>query len=186
MTSEKSYIHACRIPNEFYQEIRENAVNDPSLIQKSSTIVSSSFEHLNKIDARFDNHITDVITSDSNLPSVGRAADEGACSLNTRETSDVTMQSPECYDLAMDIPKDVSTPSNVLNPIDFSQFLQEGYHKTLEHGGCRELTEVVTDDVNSSGSQCERENPDDDDEENDEMLGGIFAFSEEGTILSCA
>lgn len=174
MSGEKSYIRTCQFPNEFYQERKENAVNEPSLIQKSSTTVSSSSEHSKKIDSSVDNCITNVIPSESNLPSVGRAADKGACSLNTRETSDVTMR------IAMDIPKDGSTPSNVLNPIDFAQFLKEGYHKTLELGGCRELAEVVTDDVNSSGSHCERENPEEDDEENNEMLGGIFAFSEEG------
>lgn len=157
-------------------------MNEPSLIQKSSAIVSSSFGHSKKIDSRLDNCITDVTTSESNLPSVGRTSDEADCSLTTTETSDATMQSPDCYDLAMDFPKDVSTLSTVLDPIDFVQFLKEGYHKTLEHGGCRELAEVVTDDVNSSGSQHERESPEDDDEENDEMLGGIFAFSEEGTI----
>ena len=179
MSGEKSYIRTCQIPNEFYQERRENAINEPSLIQKSSTTVSSSSERSKKIDSSVDNCITNVIPSESNLPSVGRAADKGACSLNTRETSDVTMR------IAMDIRKDGSTPSNVLNPIDFAQFLKEGYHKTLELGGCRELAEVVTDDVNSSGSHCERENPEEDDENNNEMLGGIFAFSEQGTIFSC-
>ena len=124
MSGEKSYIRTCQIPNEFYQERRENAINEPSLIQKSSTTVSSSSEHSKKIDSSVDNCITNVIPS-------------------------------------------------------------EGYHKTLELGGCRELAEVVIDDVNSSGSHCERENPEEDDEENNEMLGGIFAFSEQGTIFSC-
>ncbi|RVW35743.1 hypothetical protein CK203_093609 [Vitis vinifera] len=99
-------------------------------MSKSSTTVSSSSEHSKKIDSSVDNCITNVIPSESNLASVGRAADKGACSLNTRETSDVTMR------IAMDIRKDGSTPSNVLNPIDFAQFLKEGYHKTLELGGC--------------------------------------------------
>lgn len=48
--------------------------------------------------------------------------------------------------------------------------------KTLVHDESNVLTEEVTDDVDSSSSSHEREQPEDG--EDDEMLGGLFAFSE--------
>lgn len=179
MSGEKSYTRTCQIPNGFYQE-RESTINEPSFIRKSSTTVASSSEHLKRIESSVDNCITNTIPTESNLPSIGRAADKVACPLISRDTSDPTKQSAESYGLAMDVPKAPPTLANALNPIDFPGFLREGYHKTLEVGGCHELAEVVTDDVNSSGSHFGRENHEEDDEVNDEMLGGIFAFSEEG------
>ncbi|KAL6208518.1 hypothetical protein ACLB2K_019467 [Fragaria x ananassa] len=64
--------------------------------------------------------------------------------------------------------------SNLQRPIDLSQFFLEGHCMALELNGC--LSEVITDD--SDGSQCDKGKPDD--EENGEMLGGMFAFSDEG------
>jgi hypothetical protein len=48
--------------------------------------------------------------------------------------------------------------------------------KTLVHDESNVLTEEVTDDVDSSSSSHERDQPED--REDDEMLGGLFAFSE--------
>ncbi|KAL5155018.1 Autophagy-related protein 18g [Glycine soja] len=57
--------------------------------------------------------------------------------------------------------------------------------KTQEHDGSDVLTEVVTDDVDSSCSYHEREQLEEHGE-NDEMLGGIFSFSEEdGSSWAC-
>ncbi|KAK7378306.1 hypothetical protein VNO80_03745 [Phaseolus coccineus] len=56
--------------------------------------------------------------------------------------------------------------------------LTDGHCQTEEHDGSDLLTEVVTDDVDSSSSHHEKEKL----EENDEMLGDIFAFFEEGKI----
>jgi len=53
--------------------------------------------------------------------------------------------------------------------------------KAQELDGSDVLTEVVTDEVDSSSSHHEREQLKEDGE-NGEMLGGIFAFSEEGKI----
>ncbi|XP_062179569.1 autophagy-related protein 18h-like isoform X2 [Phragmites australis] len=64
------------------------------------------------------------------------------------------------------------------NSVEFTQFFQEGYCKISELDDCRELTEAVTD-ADSSSSHCEREKPEEDGD-NDDMLGGVFAFSEEG------
>lgn len=56
--------------------------------------------------------------------------------------------------------------------------------KTQKHDGSDLLTEVVTDDVDSSSSHHGKEQLEED-EENDEMFGGMFAFSEEG-IKGCS
>ncbi|KAL2320903.1 hypothetical protein Fmac_029872 [Flemingia macrophylla] len=53
---------------------------------------------------------------------------------------------------------------------------KDGHYKTQEHGEV--LTEVVTDDVDSGSGHHERKRLEENGE-NDEMLGGIFAFSEE-------
>jgi len=62
--------------------------------------------------------------------------------------------------------------------------LTDGHCKTQEHDGSDLLTEVVTDDVDSSSSHHGKEQLEED-EENDEMFGGIFSFSEEG-IKGCS
>ncbi|XP_062231342.1 autophagy-related protein 18g-like isoform X2 [Phragmites australis] len=64
------------------------------------------------------------------------------------------------------------------NSVEFTQYFQEGYCKISELDDCRELTEAVTD-ADSSSSHCEREKPEEDGD-NDDMVGGVFAFSEEG------
>ncbi|CAD6333857.1 unnamed protein product [Miscanthus lutarioriparius] len=64
------------------------------------------------------------------------------------------------------------------SPVEFTQYFQEGYCKISELDDCRELTEAVTD-ADSSSSHCEREKPEEDGD-NDDLLGGVFAFSEEG------
>ncbi|GJM88553.1 hypothetical protein PR202_ga04628 [Eleusine coracana subsp. coracana] len=70
-------------------------------------------------------------------------------------------------------------PSDSHNSVEFTQYFQEGYCKISELDDCRELTEAVTD-ADSSSSHCEREKPEEDGD-NDDMLGGVFAFSEEGS-----
>ena len=57
--------------------------------------------------------------------------------------------------------------------LDFEQFFQEGYCKASVPSDCAESTEAVTD------SPCDREKSEEDGE-SDDLLGGVFAFSEEG------
>ncbi|KAL1074607.1 hypothetical protein V6Z11_D11G301400 [Gossypium hirsutum] len=60
---------------------------------------------------------------------------------------------------------------------EFEHFFQEEYCKVSPLSPCTEPTEVVTD-VDSNSSPCEREKSEEGD--NNDMLGGVFAFSEEG------
>ncbi|KAG6506492.1 hypothetical protein ZIOFF_031816 [Zingiber officinale] len=64
------------------------------------------------------------------------------------------------------------------NSVEYVQYFDEGYCKVSELDDCRELTEAV--DADSNSSHCEREKPDEDGDNNDEMVGGVFAFCEEG------
>lgn len=64
--------------------------------------------------------------------------------------------------------------------VDFEPYFQEEYYKASCLDGSPELGEGVTD-VDSSSSPCDREKSDEDGEnDNDDMLGGVFDFSEEG------
>jgi len=61
------------------------------------------------------------------------------------------------------------------NSVEFPQYFHEGYCKVSEIDDCRELP-----DADSSSSPGGREKQEDGD--NDDMLGGVFAFSEEGML----
>ncbi|XVF31267.1 hypothetical protein REPUB_Repub16aG0130900 [Reevesia pubescens] len=89
-------------------------------------------------------------------------------------TSDVSNTSSNRSDLSMNLLDE----GPVNDSPDFEQFFQEEYCKALPLSACRELTEVVTD-VDSSSSPCDREKSEEEGD-NDDMLGGVFDFSEEG------
>lgn len=66
----------------------------------------------------------------------------------------------------------------VHDSLDFEHFFLEGYHKASPLSNCRDTTDLVTD-VDGSSSPRDREKSEEDGD-NDDMLGGVFAFSEEG------
>lgn len=118
------------------------------------------------------------LSSESNSLSVRRPFTEGAISSCNNMGSKVSNSSV--------LNASGSSP-NVLvetehgdshNSLDFAQCFHEGYCKISDLDDCRELAEVVTD-ADSSSSHCEREKPEEDGD-NDDLLGGMFAFSEEG------
>ncbi|XWS57601.1 hypothetical protein CRYUN_Cryun09bG0187700 [Craigia yunnanensis] len=95
-------------------------------------------------------------------------------------TSDVSNTSSNRPDLSMNMLDE--GPVNALP--DFEQFFQENC-KALPLSVCREQTEVTH--VDSSSSPCEREKSEEEGD-SDEMLGDIFAFSEEADatiFLTC-
>lgn len=70
-------------------------------------------------------------------------------------------------------------------PLPFAEYFQEGYCKVSELDDCRGLPDVATD-MDSNSSHCEREKSEDDDQ--DDMLGGVFNFCDEGddqSSISC-
>ncbi|RDY06603.1 Autophagy-related protein 18h, partial [Mucuna pruriens] len=74
-----------------------------------------------------------------------------------------------------DLNMNVTCEESIRVSPDFEQFFQEGYCKASVD--CHESTEVITD-VDCS-SPCGREKSDEDGD-NDDMLGDVFDFSEEG------
>ena len=66
--------------------------------------------------------------------------------------------------------------------LDFEQFFQEGYCKASAPSNSPESAEVITD-MDSSSSPPNREKCEEDGD-NDDLLGGVFAFSEEGENLT--
>ncbi|KAM7253993.1 hypothetical protein ACFE04_031675 [Oxalis oulophora] len=73
--------------------------------------------------------------------------------------------------------------STVQNSTDFALCFEDGYCKAIQDDGCHNVTEVANDDVDSNNSHSEKEKLEEDGE-NDDMLGGMFAFSEEGFPVS--
>jgi len=72
----------------------------------------------------------------------------------------------------------VTCEESIRDSPDFEQYFQEGYCKASVD--CHESTEVITD-VDCS-SPCGR-GKSDEDGDNDDMLGDVFDFSEEGINL---
>ncbi|XP_057423501.1 autophagy-related protein 18h isoform X2 [Lotus japonicus] len=111
-----------------------------------------------KIDAAGVSTFSDGVTRDVKSSEHEKASDSfnsnfSGCDVNMNDTCEESIQdSPE-----------------------YGQFFQEGYCKASVD--CHESTEIATD-VDCS-SPCGREKSDEDGD-NDDMLGGVFAFSEEG------
>ncbi|XP_059625797.1 autophagy-related protein 18g [Cornus florida] len=136
-------------------------------------------EHSNNTDSQVDDSVTNGVSSvESKLPSDGRAVAEGARTSNTGGVREDPMLTADHFDSALNITAEQTTSSRK-NLVDFGQFFQEGYCKALELDKCCGLTEVVTDDVDSSGSHFEKGRAEND-EESDGLLGCMFPFSEEG------
>lgn len=75
------------------------------------------------------------------------------------------------------------TSDLINNSEEFTQYFHEGYCKIAapELDDCREVTEAMTDG-DSNSSHCEREKPEEDGD-NDDVIGGVFAFCEEGNLF---
>ncbi|GAV63227.1 WD40 domain-containing protein/BCAS3 domain-containing protein [Cephalotus follicularis] len=114
-----------------------------------------------------------VSSSTSGSLSPGRTIGKEVGSSNSVGTSEVSNTSSNHSDLSMNILDE----GPVNGSLDFEQFFQEGYCKASAVGECHESTDIVTD-IDSS-SPCDREKSEED-ADNDDMLGGVFAFSEEG------
>ncbi|GKV08906.1 hypothetical protein SLEP1_g20477 [Rubroshorea leprosula] len=120
-------------------------------------------------DGKSANNLSSLTTG--SLP--GGTTVKGVNMSNSGGTKEVSNTSSNRSDLSMNILDE--GPAN--DSPDFEQFFQEEYCKALPTSASRESTEVITD-ADSGGSPCDREKSEEGD--NDEMLGGIFSFSEEG------
>ncbi|KAK8508835.1 hypothetical protein V6N13_090788 [Hibiscus sabdariffa] len=115
-------------------------------------------------------HIED--NKSTNSPSL--TSDSLSGGRSSGESSDVSNTSSNRSDSSMNMLDE----GPVNESPEFEHFFYEEYCKVLPLSACCEPTEVVTD-VDSNSSPCEREKSEEEGD-NDDMLGGIFAFSEEG------
>lgn len=174
MNCERLFSTTCQTPN--HQERKESAF-DPSMANEESlNILCAPSAHLKNIDSQVDNCITNGLpVLCSKLPPPGRGSGEGAAALSTG-ASDTSLLLSDQHASSTHI---IVEGSSVLHhPVDLGQLFREGHCKTSENSGCHGFTEVETDEVDCSRSHCQKEKTDDGD--SDEMLGGIFVFSEEG------
>ncbi|KAK9919717.1 hypothetical protein M0R45_028298 [Rubus argutus] len=99
-------------------------------------------------------------------------------SVNSGGASESSNVSSNRSDLSMNILDE----GPVHDSLDFEQFFQEGYCKASPLNNFPESAEVGND-VDSSNSPCDREKCEEDGD-NDDMLGGVFDFSEEGKNIT--
>ncbi|CAK9152197.1 unnamed protein product [Ilex paraguariensis] len=110
----------------------------------------------------------------SDSPYTGGAAAREVNSSNTVVTNEASITRSNHSDLSMNSLDDGPVHDDMHGSLDFRQYFQEGYCKASSHDEFRQLT-----DIDSSHSPLEKEKSEDDGEI-DDMLGGVFSFSEEG------
>lgn len=171
---ERLYSATYHTPN--HQERKERAFEPSTPNDESLSILCPPSAHRKNIDSQVDNCITNGLPMlGSKLPPLGRGSGEGAASLSTGST-DAPLLVSDQHASSMNTNSEGS--SVLLHPVDLGQLFREGHCTTMDNNGCHGLTEIVTDEVDNSRSHCQKEKPEDG--ESDEMLGGIFSFSEEG------
>lgn len=111
-------------------------------------------------------------------PSTGGTIAREVLSSSSVATGEVSNTSSNRSDLSMNILEGELVHEDMHDQLDFGNYFQEGYCKAASQDESHELTEVVTD-VDSSASPCNKANSEEDGD-SDDMLGGVFAFSEEG------
>ncbi|KAK7285423.1 hypothetical protein RJT34_20193 [Clitoria ternatea] len=136
------------------------------ILMESSSYLSGKLKH---VDFSSDHCMTgSPIFQGKNIPSEGRSSIGVVISENSALALGHASEETEFVEVA-------SAMQNAGVRIS----LHDGYFKTQEHDESDVLTEVVTDDVDSSSSHHEKEQLVEEGM-NEEMFGSIFAFSEEG------
>nr|DAD33509.1 TPA_asm: hypothetical protein HUJ06_012360 [Nelumbo nucifera] len=158
VTTMKSYSHENPTTNDTYHETKS--------ILNSLLLLSQNVSE----------QVDEIFPSEHSMGNNTHVTD-GAPSMETG-TSELLNASSDCS--ASGINTLVKGPEHVelQEPLEFEQYFHEGYCKVKELDECRDCTNIVTD-TESSSSHCEREKPEEEGE-NDDMLGCVFALSEEG------
>ncbi|XVE89758.1 hypothetical protein DITRI_Ditri20bG0020600 [Diplodiscus trichospermus] len=144
-----------------------------SIVNKDSGPVSFNQSKIGSGQIEDSNSTNSLSSLTSDSVSGGRTVAKEVQFPKSDGTSDVSNTNSNRSDLSMNILDE--GPVNA-SP-DFVQFFQEEYRKALPLSACREPKEVT--DVDSSSSPCEKEKSEEEGD-SDEMLGGVFAFCEEG------
>uniref|UniRef100_A0A2P2MCT1 Uncharacterized protein MANES_01G211900 n=1 Tax=Rhizophora mucronata TaxID=61149 RepID=A0A2P2MCT1_RHIMU len=167
MNCENPYMSTCQTMNEFHLERKGVTIFESTAVNRSSLIISSSpIQHSKDADAHVENYIENGLpTSETCLPLV--------------EISDISILSANRSNAHANTNVGGPAFTAKVNAADSGISFQEGHCKALDAVKCCRSTEVITDDVDSSSGHCEKEKPEEEGK-NDEFLGSIFAFSEEG------
>lgn len=180
MNCEKPFKSTCQMFDDFYLERSGNIIAESPLLNKSSILKSSlpETEKTNCADIG-DHNENGWCSSQEYLLSIGKT--HGRESL---ESLSMDFNKASCA-LAL-IGDSCGSDTEILvggpivqadNSGDSRICFQEGHGGALEFAECCQTTKVSTDDVDNGSSHCKKEKPDED-AENDEFLGGMFAFSE--------
>lgn len=174
VNNDKLYVPTGQTLNEIYNGRHEVTMVESSTLNKRCLdIVSASPEHLENDNRHVNNHIPNGLPSlESNLPSAGR--DDTIVA--------VSMLGADYYDSHMGIIMEDQALPSLSCPINLGVSLREEHCKIVEQNGLCKSTDVVNDDINGGNSHCESKKLEED-AEDDEMLGGMFAFFEEGEKL---
>lgn len=175
---EKSYTPTYQGLNETCHVKSGNGVIVPLVVnQESLTIVPSSFQYSENIYSHTGHSVENGFSSSgSELPPL-RSKAEGTPSFDDGEIVDAKMLCVDHCDAPTNILTDETSFSTEQNPVDFGHF-QEGHYEILQKNECCKFTKGVNDDDSSSNHCCKDKL--EEDEENDEMIGGVFVFPEEG------
>lgn len=167
VSAEKSYAFTCQSLDDFYREKRANfLVDSPMLLITES---SDTAQNVNYVDSPVNNYITGgLLLLENNLPTPGIMS-SGPFPANAGFGNRI-------FDPVGDVPKDEPKPATCHDHLDLGLLFKEGYCEAVELDRSSALNEAVNDNIDSYSDQ-EREKPE------DGMLGGIFAFSEDGKLL---
>ncbi|KAL3537985.1 hypothetical protein ACH5RR_001351 [Cinchona calisaya] len=146
-----------------------------SLNQSSSTSPESSANIMSSLE---ESYIVNRPSFPTNGPLSTGATLTEVHSLNSAITGKHSNTSSNRSHMSMKIIDEGPVHEDMHDPVDFGQYFQEGYCKASANDDSHELTEALAD-TDSSNSPCDTEKTEED-VENDGMLGGVFAFSEEG------
>ncbi|KAK2403699.1 autophagy-related protein 18h [Trifolium repens] len=152
----------CQMLGEIYLERRETITVEPS---QQNKIVLENLSPSGSLDSPYDHCLSgSPLPHGRKINSNGRDSVEG---VGISDDSTLFLN----HNLDINFLEEASVMQNV------GHSFPDGHCKTLVHDESNVLTEEVTDDVDdSSSSHHEREQPEDG--ENDEILGGLFDFSE--------
>lgn len=171
VNNDKLYVPTGQTLNEIYNGRHEVTMVESSTLNKRCLdIVSASPEHSENDNPHVNNHIPNGLPSlESNLPSAVR--DDTIVA--------VSMLGADYYDSHMGIIMEDRALPLLSCPVNLGVSLREEHCKIVEQNGLCKSTDVVNDDINGGNSHCESKKLEED-VEDDEMLGGMFAFFEEG------
>ncbi|KAL7235013.1 hypothetical protein ACSBR1_018482 [Camellia fascicularis] len=171
----RSYPHIVLTANESDGVKGHNAMLlSPPLYKRSFKQADISTSRISSVE---ESRVINTSLPKAGAPSGGTTAAEVPSSSSV-VTSEASNSSSNRSDLSMNILDEGPVHDDMHDPLDFGQYFEEEYCKASIQDECPELTEVVTD-VDSSNSPCDKEKSEEDGDD-DDMLGGVFVFSEEG------